>query len=153
MKTKEKYEAAKKALEIATAEFEKAKAEYELEVGPAWFAELVESCADNRKESLQIAMRLGADEKTCRQLAGAERLRRVGGHIKIETRYGGLSRGKPWARDSSDSMWAEKEGGAVLLTPGKWKVGSSDGFSRKESPSVWVVEEIKVGEETWLIAN
>ncbi len=63
--------------------------------------------------------------------------------VKVFSRYGGLSRGKVWGKvdGSTPARWAEKSGGALLLTPGKWFVGSSDGFSRKDSAVVTVHED------------
>lgn len=60
--------------------------------------------------------------------------------IPYSTRYGHHSRGKAWARQGSGSspIWAEKNGGTVYLTPGRWVVGSDDGFRRKEKVTVKV---------------
>lgn len=59
--------------------------------------------------------------------------------IELETRFGGLSRGKCWGkffpsktRATGDFQWVGKDSnGALYLTgPGYYVVGSSDGFSR-----------------------
>lgn len=63
---------------------------------------------------------------------------------RISTRFGGLSRGRCWGRlGTGDNVtWAPKDGSYVTLpSPGKWTVGSSDGFSRKESSTYTVVVE------------
>lgn len=147
-----RYTAAREALEAAQAEFAAAKAEFELAHGPAWQAELLDGVTEARATTLRIAFEAGADEATCRAIADAARVSRSG-PIAVRTRYGGLSRGKAWGRDKEDTTWADKEGGTVLLTAGSWRVGSSDGFSRKESPVTWDVTSVEVGDQTWLIAN
>jgi hypothetical protein len=56
-----------------------------------------------------------------------------------------LSRGKGWCRLGSGSnvTWADRAecGGYMVSTPGKWTVGSTDGFSRKDQTS-WDVRKI-----------
>lgn len=107
-----------------------------------------------RRKSLERAVELGADDETLALLAGASRLQRRD-HLRVETRYGGLSRGRAWGRQGrgDNVRWAAKDGGVVLLTPGKWTVGSSDGYRRKESPEDWDVRHVRVGDETWTIGE
>lgn len=147
------YESAKAALSAAQAEFDAAKVAYETLAGPAWFQECLDanSGLPRRKETLYKARELGADEKTCRKIANATRVS-TGETIPIETRYGSKSRGKCWGRNA-DGEWAEKDEGTVFLTPGKWTVGSDDGFNRKENAVKWTVKTLKVGDQTWLIAD
>lgn len=59
--------------------------------------------------------------------------------IELQTRFGGLSRGKCWGkcfpgktRPTGEFRWVEKNSGTLYLTePGYYLVGSSDGFSRE----------------------
>ncbi len=60
--------------------------------------------------------------------------------IKLNTRFGGLSRGKCWgkyfpnkSRATGDFEWVEKDsnGNLYITGPGFYVVGSSDGFSRE----------------------
>lgn len=59
--------------------------------------------------------------------------------IKLETRFGGCSRGKCWgkffpgqSRPKGDFEWVDKTGGTLFLTgDGYYIIGSDDGFSRK----------------------
>lgn len=97
---------------------------------------------EGRAGVLAQAAAHGATVGELAQIAQARRASR-GPHVAILTRFGGLSRGKAWARIGSGSgaIWAEKEGGTVYLTPGDWIVGSDDGFKRKER-SKWSVREI-----------
>lgn len=64
--------------------------------------------------------------------------------VRIRTRFGGLSRGKCWGRQGAGASptWARKDGDIVILdAPGKWIVGSNDGFNRKESDTYYVEPE------------
>lgn len=112
------------------------------------------SVSAKRRESLEIAVELGADDETLEKLAQATRLSR-GDRLRINTRFGGLSRGKAWGRRGSGDQveWAEKDGGTVYLTPGQWTVGSSDGFRRKETATDWHVEHVRVGDQVWTIGS
>ena len=59
-------------------------------------------------------------------------------------RFQNLSRGKGWCRLGSGNSvrWADRtDGGYLADTAGNWTVGSSDGFSRKDSVS-WKVEQV-----------
>lgn len=59
--------------------------------------------------------------------------------IKLETRFGGLSRGKCWGKHfpnrktpTGEFQWVSKSSGALYLEgPGYYIVGSSDGFRRE----------------------
>lgn len=63
------------------------------------------------------------------------------GQVHIGTRYAGLSRGKCYGRHT-DGGWAPKDGSTVHLDrAGKWTVGSSDGFNRKEK-ATWTVRNV-----------
>lgn len=61
-------------------------------------------------------------------------------------RYAGLSRGKHYAKHVESGAWAQRptdstEDVLVLDRPGKWGVGSTDGFRRKEWRYVIVGED------------
>lgn len=95
-----------------------------------------------RAHRLWVAAMGGASDKDLRWAAEA---RKSGvAHVEVETRYGGLSRGKCWARRAGrgDAEWADKRGGTVLLTEGEWVVGSDDGFRRKDKTTEWEVRRI-----------
>lgn len=106
-----------------------------------------------RADLVARAITLGADAATLDRLIDAVRIADAA-LIVVSTRYGNLSRGKSWGRQGSgkSAVWAERNGADVVLTPGKWTVGSDDGFSRKDS-TTWDVEHVTVGTETWTIAN
>lgn len=64
----------------------------------------------------------------------------AGETVELNTRFGGLSRGKCWGkfypgktRATGDFEWVEKSsGGTLYLTgPGYYVVGSNDGFNRQ----------------------
>ena len=63
--------------------------------------------------------------------------------VKIYSRYGGLSRGKCWGRQGTGDAvrWADKSGSALYLTPGRWVVGSDDGFRRKDRGDIIVKDD------------
>jgi len=68
-------------------------------------------------------------------------------------RYEGLSRGKGWARQGrgDSATWGEREDAGYRVGPGKWTVGSNDGFNRKEQTD-WLVKHLKVGDKVWTLA-
>ena len=148
-----RYNAAKAALDAAQAEFDAAKAAYEATNEPEWLTELMSEATENRAATIRMAFDAGLDESQVRAIAHAAKISRAGVRIAVSTRYGGLSRGKAWGRNDATDSWAEKDGGTVYLTEGSWKVGSSDGFNRKESPTKWIVKRITVGDASWLIAD
>jgi hypothetical protein len=117
---------------------------------------LLEGCpTDRRRESLRIAAELGADTATLRQLAAATRLRRGDTAILPAGRYAHLSWGRGWARKGrgENAVWGERtEAGNFRVGPGKWVVGSNDGFRRKETTS-FNVRHVQVGEQTWTIVE
>lgn len=71
--------------------------------------------------------------------------------IKLETRFGGCSRGKCWGkffsgqtRPTGSFEWVEKNGGTLYLTGhGYYVVGSSDGFSRKAQSEFCLAEKVE----------
>jgi hypothetical protein len=107
-----------------------------------------------RIESLEIAVALGADEKTLVVLRDASRLCRNDTIILPAHRYESLSRGRGWARKGSGSsaVWGERADKGYRVSAGRWVVGATDGFSRKAS-DVWTVKHVRVGEATWTIAD
>lgn len=106
-----------------------------------------------RQESLDIAVGLGADEKTLAALRAASRLSR-GSTIVLPARYAGLSRATGWARcgRGSDARWGEKASGGYRVGPGRWTVYSSDGY-RREDRTEWTVRHVAVGTATWTVAD
>ena len=105
------------------------------------------TATEARAESLAIAAEMGADLATLRKVAEAVRLARKD-EIKLpEGRFGKLSRGRAWCRRSDGVFFDDHTVG-----PGKYSVGSSDGFSRKDRTE-WTVAHVTVGDQTWTIAQ
>jgi hypothetical protein len=69
-----------------------------------------------------------------RKLAQANKIGTSEGITLPEGKYGKLSRGKSWCRlgSGSSAQWINADNGHRVTEPGKYVVGSSDGFSRKE---------------------
>ena len=110
---------------------------------------------DSRRESLEFAIGQGADPAVLVELRDARRIARFDTVVLPSHHLASLSRGRGWCRrgrgDSAE--WAEKtEHGNYRVGPGKWTVGATDGFSRKDSTS-WRVQHVRVGDATWTIAN
>lgn len=107
-----------------------------------------------RMQSLRLATEAGADMATLTRIASALRVERKATIVLPMQRLEMLSRGKGWARKGrgDKAVWGERVDGGYEVGAGRWTVGGSDGFSRKGEDQ-WTVEEIKVGEETWTIAN
>lgn len=105
---------------------------------------------EKRRESVIIAVRAGADWPTVKLIITAPRLSREDTIVLPPGRFEGLSRGRGWARmgKGSSAVWGEKASGGYRVGPGKWVIGSNDGFNRKDEVA-WDVEHLKVGNETW----
>lgn len=111
--------------------------------------------SDKRKESLRIAIESGSEEDTLKSLRDAMRLHRNGSTIILPAgRYENLSRGRGWARKGKRdaAQWGDRVDGGYKCDAGNWTIGCSDGFSRKDEVK-WTVKNIKVGEQTWTIAD
>lgn len=112
------------------------------------------SISDERCVTLIKAAKTGASPLAMKNIAEAKR---VSSKKYIELpkhRFEYLSRGRGWCRQGtgSNAIWGERtENGYKVDTPGKWSVGGHDGFTRKRE-DIWIVEHVKVGEETWTIA-
>jgi hypothetical protein len=107
-----------------------------------------------RLDSLNIANRL-VDDFLFGVLARVTRLSRLETICLPAHRYEGLSRGRGWARQGKgDSVvWGERvEGRGYRCGPGKWVVGATDGFRRKDS-ATWDVTHVLVGTEKWTMAE
>jgi hypothetical protein len=113
-------------------------------------------CTDARRETLQLAIDAGAPRKTLVLLRDAVRVTRAPRAKLPRGRYQGCSRGRDWCRQGSgkNAVWAQlnDDETAYLVGPGKWSVGSTDGFKRK-SERKWIVKAIQVGSETWTVAK
>lgn len=107
-----------------------------------------------RRESLALAVELGADQATIDRLASAGRLARRETIDLPEGRYSHCSRAKGWARcgRGADARWGERADRGWRVGPGRWVVYSSDGFSREDRTD-WVVAHVSVGDQTWTIAD
>jgi hypothetical protein len=112
----------------------------------AMAAALSTTVGDHRRASLRIALIAGADVDVLREIACASRVAR---HMTIALpagRYAHLSRGRNWQR-RSDGVFVDGEVGA-----GRWTVGSTDGFNRKDRTE-WKVKNIQVGDQPWTVAS
>lgn len=99
-----------------------------------------------RRETVRIAVRLGADVDALREIVTATRVSRSEAITLPAGRYAHLSRGRNWQR-RNDGVFVD---GAV--GPGKWTVGSTDGFNRKDK-TAWTVIHVQVGAQTWTAAS
>lgn len=110
--------------------------------------------SETRRESLQLAIAAGADRATLDQLAEAVRLSRQSTIKLPRGKYEHCSRGKGWARKGrgADAEWGENTGSGYVVGPGRWTVGSNDGFNRKSSEQ-WDVVNVTVGTEIWTVAS
>ena len=102
--------------------------------------------SDTRRETVRLAVRLGADAVALREIVTATRVSLSATITLPAGRYANLSRGRNWQR-RSDGVFVD--GG---VGPGKWVVGSSDGFNRKDK-TPWEVKHVQVGNQTWTVAS
>lgn len=107
---------------------------------------------ESRGVSVLIAIRAGAPWETIRTIIDAGVLGRGKTCTLPAGRYEHLSRGKGWARmgRGKDAVWGQKAAGGYVVGPGKWTVGSNDGFNHS-SETKWEVSHIQVGDETWTL--
>lgn len=112
------------------------------------------SVTDARRESLRLAIEAGADDATLATLLAASRIARSETIVLPAGRFEHLSRGRGWARKGrGDTVeWGERVTGGYRVGPGRWMVGSTDGFKRKDSVE-WIVRHISVGSAVWTMAD
>jgi hypothetical protein len=110
--------------------------------------------SDSRLASLRTALGLRADEATLIAIRDARRVSQRSTILLPEGKYEHCSRGRGWARlgRGRDVSWGDREEGGYRVGPGRWSVGSTDGFQRK-SETTWEVEHIDVGGQTWTVAS
>ena len=114
----------------------------------------IKTPSDKRMESLALATGL-VDDATFAKIAGAVRVKRNSDTIVLPAhRYENLSRGRGWARQGKGdkAVFADRVDGGYECGAGRWSVGATDGFSRKDATE-WTVSNVQVGEQTWTIAN
>lgn len=105
--------------------------------------DLLAAASDSRRESLTLAIELGADDATLATLAAAPRL----------ARRNYIQMAGSWARNAS-GRFADRDGAQVTLTAGTWTVMTwGPGAVRKETRTQWVVTIIEVGDQCWTIAR
>lgn len=104
-------------------------------------------------KSLELANTL-VDDKVFKQIAKASVVSQELTITIPPGRYDHCSRGKGWVRKGKgdNAEWGESVRGGYVIGPGTWTQGSSDGFNRKEQKT-WTVKHIKVGNETWTLAE
>lgn len=110
--------------------------------------------SDTRRQSLELAISLGADEQTLIILRDARRLKRADTIVLPAHRFEGLSRGRGWARQGRGdaAIWGERTDGGYRVGPGRWTVGGHDGFRRKGQDE-WRTRHVAVGAQTWTVAD
>jgi hypothetical protein len=111
--------------------------------------------SEKRMESLTVAAAAGVDDATFSKIANAMRVKRNSETIVLPShRYEHLSRGRGWARQGKGAkvVFADSVDGGYECGPGRWSVGATDGFSRKDATE-WTVSNVQVGERTWTIAS
>jgi len=111
--------------------------------------------SEPRRVTLARAIDLGADDATLVTLRDSVRVSRQPTITLPALRYELLSRGRGWAKSPQKGpakAWGERVDKGYQVGPGRWSVGATDGFRRKDSYN-WVVKHIAVGAETWTIAD
>lgn len=109
---------------------------------------------ENRYASVRYAAERDVDDETLVALCEAIRLFRKDRAVLPAHRYENLSRGRGWARKGrgDDAEWGDRTDNGYRVGPGRWIVGSNDGFSRK-GETTWNVRHVTVGAETWTLAS
>lgn len=115
----------------------------------------VEALKPARIETLAAAVEAGVSD------TGLEKLATAWGTSKrheITLPFGahetGRGKGRGWARmgTGSDALWGVDAERGFKVGPGEWTVGSTDGGA-KSSRDRWLVEEVTVGAERWLVSR
>jgi hypothetical protein len=106
-----------------------------------------QNVSDLRCESLAIARELGAPLAVLREISRAVRVARAPEIQLPRGRYGSCSRGRDWCRDEYGRFHDDH-----VVGPGKYSVGSTDGFHRRDRTE-WRVRHIQVGPQTWTMAE
>lgn len=114
----------------------------------------LEGLSDRRTETLATAHEAGVTDEGFVAIARTKRVSQKPTIILPAGRYEGLSRGRGWARQGrgDSATWGEREERGYRVGPGRWTVGSSDGFDRKSS-DIWTVTHVTVGDRIWTIAS
>jgi len=111
-----------------------------------------ESISGPRAKTLIRAAAAGLSPAQLKRIAEAVRVhKKENGMTLPKGKYENLSRGKGWCRQGTgaNAVWGDRvDGGYLVREAGRWDVGSSDGFSRKDSVR-WDVQEVAI----YLIAS
>lgn len=110
---------------------------------------------EKRIESLTLAHGAQVTDELFTEIATANLVKRESETIVLPAhRYENLSRGRGWARQGNGdkAVWGVRVNGGYEVGPGRWNVGATDGFRRKDSV-VWTVKHVTVEGQTWTIAN
>lgn len=103
------------------------------------------SLSEARLKTLTTASAEGMSADDLKKLAEAIRVCSAADGITLPAgRYENLSRGRGWCRlgTGAKAQWAERvDGGYRATETCRWVVGSTDGFSRKDSTS-WMVGKV-----------
>lgn len=102
----------------------------------------------------RAAHEAGVSDEVFGRIVRAMRVARGESVVLPAGKYEGLSRGRGWARQGhgSSAVWGERESTGYRVGAGRWSVGSTDGFKRKDEV-LWTVSHVTVGAETWTIAD
>lgn len=108
----------------------------------------------NRLANLAIAAELGASEELLETLRTARYVSKKATVLLPQGRFERLSQGKGWARQGSGAtaVWGAREDGGYRVGPGRWVVGSNDGFKRREE-TTYTVKHVTVGDQVWTVAT
>lgn len=148
---------------LLAAASERARAEASAGGGDQWIIDLVLLTRDDqtvpseaRCNTLRLALQEGVDWATWYVLVWARRVSQVQTVLLPVGRYAHLSRGKSWCRKGNGNAaeWGEKtaDGRHFRVGPGRWIVGSNDGFDRKEQ-TTWEVMHVTVGTSVWTVSS
>jgi hypothetical protein len=102
----------------------------------AWHAARnTDPMTSGRLARIARAIELGASRAALETLSEAARTSDSAEIVLPAHRYEGLSRGRGWARKGNGAtvQWGDRVGGGYKVGPGRWVVGATDGFNRKDS--------------------
>ena len=114
-----------------------------------------ETIPDLRRKRIRRAIALGASNAILTVLCRATQVAEDSTIVLDRGRYEGCSRGRGWCRSLGQgrTQWGEKVKEGYVVGPGRWEIGSSDGFKRKEA-TPWHVQHVQVVPGViWTIAD
>lgn len=113
----------------------------------------------NKGQVIEAAKAAGATEEQLSELQAATYVAEGTEVILPANRLENLSRGRGWCgylgrrtKGQFDGFADAVDGGYEADREGRWRVGATDGFSRKRSED-YIVKRIVVGDRTFTIAS